>query len=60
VRNDSGIMRRGAGDDIAYAVFSFDPTPLAAGNSRLLAQRNSLVAERMAELGAELWAKLGR
>ncbi|SEC38449.1 beta-lactamase class A [Rhizobiales bacterium GAS188] len=60
VRNDSGIMRRGEGDDIAYAVFSFDPTPLAAGNSRFLAERNSHVAGRMAELGFELWENLGK
>lgn len=55
VRNDAGIMRRREGDDIAYALFSFDPTPLRAGNSKKLAKRNAKVALLMAEIGDALW-----
>jgi beta-lactamase class A len=60
VRNDAGIMRRGKNDDIAYALFSFDPTPLSAGNSRKLAKRNAKVALLMAEIGDELWHRFAR
>jgi beta-lactamase class A len=60
LRNDCGLMLRADNDHIAYTLFTFDPTPLAAGNSRLLAERNARVAESMGEIGAELWASFAR
>jgi beta-lactamase class A len=60
VRNDSGIMHRGKDDDIAYTIFSFDPTPLSAGNSRKLAKRNAKIAMLMGEIGQDLWRRFGR
>jgi len=60
VRNDAGIIRRGEGDEIAYALFTFDPTPLPAGNSRRLAKRNAKIAGVMAEIGHDLWKRFAR
>jgi beta-lactamase class A len=60
LRNDSGIMRRGKEDCIAYTLFTFDPTPLSAGNSRKLAKRNAKVAGLMAEIGHDLWHRFAR
>jgi beta-lactamase class A len=57
VRNDSGIMHRGKDGDIAYTIFTFDPTPLAAGNSRKLAKRNAKIAALMGEIGQDLWQR---
>jgi beta-lactamase class A len=59
VRNDAGVIMRGDGDAISFGLFTHDPTPLPAGNSRLLAQRNSLVNDAMAEIGSILWEHLG-
>jgi beta-lactamase class A len=60
VRNDAGVIMRGDGDTISFGLFTHDPTPLPAGNSRLLAQRNALVNDAMAEIGAILWDEFGR
>ncbi|MCC6716699.1 MAG: serine hydrolase [Acetobacteraceae bacterium] len=59
VRNDAGVMLRGEGDAIAFGLFTFDRTALPPGNSRLLAQRNALVNDAMAEVGMILWESLG-
>ncbi|HEX3347605.1 MAG TPA: serine hydrolase [Acetobacteraceae bacterium] len=55
VRNDAGLMMRGAGDTIAFALFTFDRTQIAPDDARGLAGRNVLVNDAMAEVGALLW-----
>ena len=55
VRNDAGLMMRGDGDTIAFALFTFDRTVLPPGNSRALAERNALMNDAMADAGEMLW-----
>ena len=59
VRNDAGVILRSESDAISFGLFTFDRTVLPIGNSRLLAQRNALVNDAMAETGAILWEALG-
>ncbi len=54
LRNDCGIITRSPDDRIAYAIFTFDPTPLPIGNPRLSTDRNTAVAEAMGEIGVML------
>ncbi len=60
IRNDAGLMLRGPDDTIAFALFTFDRTPLPLDDYRLLAIRNTLVNDAMAETGQILWDSLGR
>jgi beta-lactamase class A len=60
IRNDAGVLMRGEGDAISFGLFTYDPTPLPPANSRLLAQRNALINDAMAEIGAILWDHLGK
>jgi hypothetical protein len=60
IRNDAGVLMRGEGDAISFGLFTYDPTPLPPANSRLLAQRNALINDAMAEIGAILWDRLGK
>ena len=46
-------------DAISFALFTHDPTELPPGNSRLLAHRNALVNDAMAEIGGILWDHFG-
>lgn len=55
IRNDAGLIMRGADDTIAFGLFTFDRTVLPAGNSRGLVERNILVNGAMAEVGQILW-----
>jgi beta-lactamase class A len=55
IRNDAGAMKRGEGDLITFALFTFDRTDLPPGNSRALIERNILVNNAMAEVGQTLW-----
>ncbi len=59
VRNDAGLILRGEGDAISFALFTHDPTDLPMGNSRVLARRNALVDLAMAEIGGILWDGFG-
>jgi beta-lactamase class A len=59
IRNDAGLMLRGSNDTIAFALFTFDRTPLPVDDYRLLADRNTLVNNAMAEIGLILWDHLG-
>jgi beta-lactamase class A len=59
IRNDAGAIKRGEGDLITFALFTFDRTALPPGNSRLLAERNNLVNGAMAEIGQILWDHFG-
>ena len=59
IRNDAGIMLRGDGDAISFALFTDDPTELPRGNSRLLGRRNAQVDLAMAEVGGILWEEFG-
>lgn len=54
LRNDCGIISRSPDDRVAYAIFTFDPTPLPIGNPRLSTERNTAVAEAMGEIGVLL------
>ena len=60
IRNDAGLLLRGDQDVIAFALFTFDRTPLPVDNSRLLSERNLLVNGAMADVGEILWESLGR
>ncbi len=60
IRNDAGLLLRGDQDVIAFALFTFDRTPLPVDNSRLLSARNLLVNGAMADVGEILWESLGR
>ena len=55
VRNDAGLIRRGPGDTIAFALFTFDPTELPHGNSRELQAANVRIGSAMGEVGQILW-----
>ena len=57
--NDADVILRSDTDVVSFALFTFDRTVLPEGNSRLLAQRNALVTEAMAEVGAILWDTFG-
>jgi len=59
LRNDAGLLRRGAGDTIAYTLFTMDATPMPNGNSRAFAEANARVAAVMGEVGAALWEDFG-
>jgi beta-lactamase class A len=59
VRNDAGVILRSETDAVSFGLFTYDPTELPVGNSRLLSRRNSLVNDAMAEVGAILWDSLG-
>jgi beta-lactamase class A len=59
IRNDAGVILRGEGDVISFALFTFDRTELPVGNSRALAERNILVNNAMAEVGQILWDSFG-
>jgi len=59
IRNDAGIILRGAHDAIAFALFTDDPTVLPRGNSPLLGRRNAQVDLAMAEVGGILWEEFG-
>jgi len=59
VRNDAGVLLRSETDAISFGLFTFDRTALPHSNSRKLAQRNALVNDAMAEVGAILWDELG-
>ena len=59
IRNDAGVILRDDTDAISFGLFTYDPTELPPGNSRLLARRNALVDGAMAEIGAILWDGLG-
>ena len=60
VRNDAGVILRSETDAISFGLFTFDRTELPLGNSCLLAERNALVNNAMAEVGAILWEGLGK
>ena len=60
IRNDAGVILRSETDAISFGVYTFDPTPIPRGNSRLLAERNALVNGAMAEAGMILWDSFGR
>jgi len=60
VRSDAGLIRRGDDDLIAYAMLTFDPTPLPAGNSAVLRERAATVNALFADIGVLLWDRLGR
>ncbi len=55
LRNDTGLIRRGAGDTIAFALFTFDATELPHGNSRQLVEANVRIETLMGEVGQCLW-----
>ena len=59
IRNDAGVILRGDGDAVSFGIYTYDPTPIPPGNSRLLAERNALVNGAMAEIGQILWDRLG-
>ena len=59
IRNDAGIILRGEGDAIAFALFTDDPTALPRGNSATLGRRNAQVDLAMAEVGGILWEEFG-
>lgn len=60
IRNDAGVILRSDTDAISFGLYTYDPTPIPRGNSRLLAERNALVNTAMAEVGEILWNQLGR
>lgn len=51
LRNDCGLIVRAPDDEIAYAVFTFDPRPLPLADAQLAARRNTAVAEMMGRIG---------
>jgi len=55
LRNDAGVIQRSRDDRIAFALFTFDDTDIPGGNSILLAKRDHLVDDLMAEVGLILW-----
>jgi len=59
IRNDAGVIIRGENDAVSFGLFTYDPTEVPHGNSRLLAERNALVNTAMAEVGQILWDHLG-
>ena len=60
LRNDTGLIRRGSGDTIAFAMFTFDPTELPHGNSRQLVEANVRIETLMGEVGQVLWDSFGK
>ncbi len=60
LRNDVGLIRRGKGDTIAFAMFTFDDTELPHGNSRQLQDANVRIGSLMGEVGQLLWDEFGR
>jgi beta-lactamase class A len=60
LRNDVGLIRRGAGDSIAYGLFTFDDTEMPHGNSRELVEANTRIATLMGEVGQVLWDDFAR
>lgn len=60
LRNDVGLIRRGKGDTIAFAMFTFDGTELPHGNSRQLQDANVRIGSMMGEVGQVLWDDFGR
>lgn len=54
LRNDCGILTRADGAQVAYAIFTFDPTPLPIDAPRLYADRSTAVAQMMGEIGVLL------
>jgi beta-lactamase class A len=59
-RNDAGFFWRGEGDGIAFALFTYDPTPFPLGNSRVLLDRTAAVEQVMADVGWALWEHFAR
>lgn len=60
LRNDVGLIRRGPGDTIAFALFTFDDTELPHGNSRQLVEANMRIETLMGETGQILWDDFGK
>jgi beta-lactamase class A len=60
LRNDVGLIRRGAGDVIAYGLLTLDTTELPHGNSRELVEANTRIGAMMGEVGQVLWDRFGR
>ena len=60
LRNDTGLIRRGPGDTIAYAMFTLDTTELPNGNSRALVEANYRIGTMMGEVGQVLWDRFGK
>lgn len=59
IRNDAGLLLRGATDVVSFGLFTFDRTAFPAGNTRAIATRNAQVNDAMAEIGEVLWLQLG-
>ncbi len=55
LRNDCGLIRRGEGDTIAFALFTLDTTDMPHGNSRQLVEADHGIATAMGEVGLALW-----
>jgi beta-lactamase class A len=60
LRNDVGLIRRGAGDTVAFALFTFDGTEMPHGNSRQLQEANVRIETVMGEVGQILWDDFAR
>ena len=60
LRNDTGLIRRGPGDTIAYGMFTLDTTELPHGNSRELVEANYRIGTLMGEVGQVLWDDFAR
>lgn len=59
LRNDCGVIKRANGEQVAYGLFTFDPTPLPLDNPRLATERNDAVARMMGEIGLLLYEEFG-
>jgi beta-lactamase class A len=55
LRNDCGLIRRGPGDTIAFALFTLDTTETPPGNSRQLVEADHRIGTAMGEVGQALW-----
>lgn len=55
LRNDVGLLRRGAGDTIAFALATFDGTEYPHGNSRGQVEADVRICSLMGEVGQVLW-----
>lgn len=55
LRNDVGLLRRGAGDTIAFALATFDATEFPHGNSRGQVEADVRICTLMGEVGQVLW-----
>jgi beta-lactamase class A len=60
LRNDTGLIRRGPGDTIAFALFTLDTTEMPHGNSRQLQEANVRIETVMGEVGQMLWDGFAR